>query len=441
MIEAWRIDSLDARAGIAFASWRTADLISGNIEPERAAVFIAPPYFLPEALSNRAMGLSASRGQAQLGVFVQENELAFETLDALSEFVRRVYQSSGGGDLPGGGGTGGRPRPPLEPEGGEPVIGEGRPEEHGGGVGGAQSLVDAAGALDKICSILKFKPGEMVQSKPTGPNEWREVSGGGAGTGPSEWGETEPCSGGADASLAVGATELLIELVRRFPLHGNHTKILLWCEGGTRLANAIARLGLWRDIMNGPAADLLDGACKKIIKTLWTEYEYVYEHKYRVAYRWVLTELLISSPPWVLLDEYPRNVVSAHSTNRGDTDTVDDLCAWPLPSYVTKLMGSTLSDRSAFHLLGTICASPTKLASGPLAVNAAAAGILLFSAAHLVVENPPAIGSMWDYTKLHQESLKAATGVSREWLMQQWPVMVFPRVVENIIGDAAKLAA
>lgn len=63
--EVWRIDSLDACAGIVFASRRLADPISGHLELDRAAVVLAPPYFPSKALSNRTMGFSVSRGQAQ----------------------------------------------------------------------------------------------------------------------------------------------------------------------------------------------------------------------------------------------------------------------------------------------------------------------------------------------------------------------------------------
>jgi hypothetical protein len=430
-IEAWRIDSLDARAGIAFASWRFADLISGNIEPERATVFIAPPYFRPDALSNRAMGLSASRGQAQLGVFVQESELAFKTLDALSEFVRRVYQSSGGGDLPGGGGMGGRPRPPLKPEGGEPVIGEGAPEELGGGIGGAQSLVDVARLYYHICSRLNFTPGVPVQFENTVLSEASEGSGGGDdGGGATEGRETSTESDRADDSLLIGARELLFELVRRFPVHGKSTDILLWCESGTRLGEAIARLDLWRGIIDGPWRNILDQAGKRIDSTLSIG------HPNRWALMAALMPQSLVLPEWYFLKMAP-----VPGINRIDSDPVDDLCAWPLPNDVSALIGSTLPNPSAFHLMGAICGSPIKLCSASATSAARAAAIVLFSAAHIVAETTCPVSSLWFNTERHCEALKAATEVTREWLMQQWPVMVFPQAVENVIGDGAKLAA
>jgi len=150
--EAWRIDSLDARAGLAFASWRGADLMSPSPQLDQPAVFLSPPTFQPEAVANRAVGFSASRGRAQLGVYLEEAELAFESLEALTEFVRRAYLAGGGGDAAGGGGGVGPPR--------APEVGPEAPAEPGRGREGerARSILAAANWAHKLSDGLRFTP-------------------------------------------------------------------------------------------------------------------------------------------------------------------------------------------------------------------------------------------------------------------------------------------
>ena len=113
---AWYIDTLDARSGYAFASYRVADLneataLSDNCE----TVFIEAPYFVPERVGSRTLSLGAERAGFQAGLYLEngEEEVPFPTLEALTDFVRRAYGSGGASD--GGGGV----TPPLTPQSGD----------------------------------------------------------------------------------------------------------------------------------------------------------------------------------------------------------------------------------------------------------------------------------------------------------------------------------
>jgi len=115
------IDALDPLGGIAFASLREPDLTAEAVTDDVPCWYIVAPEFEPVSVSSRMIGLAAAaRGTFQLGFSLDgETELAFPTLAALAEFVRRLYLSGGAGDGPGGIG----PDWPVEPpEGG------GRPE-------------------------------------------------------------------------------------------------------------------------------------------------------------------------------------------------------------------------------------------------------------------------------------------------------------------------
>lgn len=123
----WFIDALDAEAGIAFVSL----LPSTDVRDDTSALFLSAPDFAFQPLPGRALGFSAARGTFQSGLFADDVEIAFPTLEDVREFVRRVYLGRSGGDgfAPGGAapdqdfpsGTGPRvpaygPGPANEPE-------------------------------------------------------------------------------------------------------------------------------------------------------------------------------------------------------------------------------------------------------------------------------------------------------------------------------------
>lgn len=95
----WYIDSIDARAGLAFASQRAPDLMSGSgLDADLPAAFISPPDFRVVLLPHRALGLSAARRTYQAGLFLDGQEVAFPYLDDVVEFTRRCFLRGGGGD-------------------------------------------------------------------------------------------------------------------------------------------------------------------------------------------------------------------------------------------------------------------------------------------------------------------------------------------------------
>jgi len=99
----WYIDALDGLGGLAFASFRTDDLVGGEIEFEAEAWVIEAPDFRPRSLTSRVVGFAATGRGLQIGFSMDgETEEAFPSLDALSDFVRRTFLSGAGGDGAGG---------------------------------------------------------------------------------------------------------------------------------------------------------------------------------------------------------------------------------------------------------------------------------------------------------------------------------------------------
>jgi hypothetical protein len=142
--EAWRIDALNARGGIAFASYRTADLKDAKANLDVPCYALSAPDFRPEPLTSRALAFASERRGLQLGVWDDGAELAFDDLETVVEFVRRVYLTASGR---GGGGGGGGEAPPVPVE----VPGGPRPgPPEGEGLGGkvASEFMNVADQFD-----------------------------------------------------------------------------------------------------------------------------------------------------------------------------------------------------------------------------------------------------------------------------------------------------
>ncbi|MET3709558.1 hypothetical protein ABIC65_000238 [Sphingomonas trueperi] len=436
---AWRIDSLDARAGLAFASWRDADLDAPDghdgVDLDYPAIFLSAPEFEPEPLASRALGFSAARGLAQLGVFVRAGpdlpaaELAFADVAALREFVRRVYVASGGGDA-GGGATGGDGGPPPPPDGEGPG---GIPEPARFSVERGGTFEQFASDAEAIVQELQLHAGEPVETADLTKLMVRS----------SAWLALK-----IDADrLVAGAREIFIEMLRRFPLHGNEADKGRWARAARRLGHAISRMGLWLDIIDGPDAIALDQVAQQMSPD-----------SHPPVARWVLPFFFGSGfkamrlPRWLLrdllwwyahVDEHEVYAWGVFLSVRGvatGSDPIDDLCAWPIGKDLAALIGPPPDAPSVFQLLSAMIADPARLATK----NGAGAGgnaiaVMLFAAAHLQV--PEHLPGPWgdSFPLSHDEGRAHLAGVASMWLLRQLPTLVFPSAVEAVIGDAASL--
>lgn len=118
----WYLDGWSVLDGLAFASLREA----GSLESV-ASIFLCPPYFEPESMSNLATAKAAIRYSFQDGYCDDDGrEIPFDTLEQIIEVVRLAYRAAGQGDPPVGTPLDEIP-PPVAPEpdeGGDGVIEE-----------------------------------------------------------------------------------------------------------------------------------------------------------------------------------------------------------------------------------------------------------------------------------------------------------------------------
>jgi hypothetical protein len=235
----WYIDALDARAGMGLATYREADLHTNTIDLGKPAVFIGPPFFQGESVASRAIGFAATRGSFQLGVFLNNAEIAFATLQGVCEFIRRVYISSGGGDTD----SGISPAPVVpNPESGG---GEFRslPEGENSIAHGMLSFVHSLSKDIASISQLKYSNSEPQQlNRREGTHKVSLLKTVGPLT-------------DVDALLAYGSAVLVEEMILRFPNRPGDRGA--WMRSMMKLGQMLSRLGLLSALFHSPEFDRL----------------------------------------------------------------------------------------------------------------------------------------------------------------------------------------
>jgi hypothetical protein len=444
MTSAWFIDSIDARAGLAFTSLRTSDLVTQDAALDLPGVFIAPPTFRPETVSSRALAFAATRGSFQYGLFVAQREVAFPSLDAVIEFVRRAYLRGGGGDAAGGGGAGIPPRPTKGPEGESPLAGEG-----GHRHGLIQQLLKDPADARLAATKLKFHPGETIETEDFHPSI----------------GTLGTVATGDEFVLARGAAELIAELLRRCPVTGPDDNLMGWFGSAQRLGRSINKLGLWHQLMSNPLGSTLGQIADTVLQGLLRNAFFSSPFKdaidaarQRFGARGLLPLLFCGfgiSPLWgvdpAALDF--DNLISIRRiwpwpllgslTDTRNSDPVDDLAQWPIPSMVEQFVGRKDDSLRLYNLLCAVVASPDVLADGAAKPAAEIASVLvLFAAAHLTVEATPSLapGLVAWAGDMANKALADVVQRALAWIADQYPSKIFPNDVEELIRSTSRLA-
>lgn len=369
---AWYIDCLDPVGGLCFAARRPADLMNGrDTDLSLPAVHIGPPAFEPEMVSSRAIAMAAAAGPFQHGLLLDGQEVAFHSLDALVEFVRRSYLSGGRGDSAAGR-TGGPPPPEggpdFEPPSGGRVAADSK--------GGLASLVDFGAGLKRAMGRL----GETYEE--AGALSFTTVD------------------AGDHAGLADAAEVLFAELLARLPAARSSGWRAGWLAAYTSLASAIVHLGLWEEVATSP--HLL--AIRRRVGTIGV------------------------ADPWVdrlAIEEDGRLVLRWSAFHVRSPDPFDDLASWPMPSRNAAAGVRTVADH-----LSSVIGYPAELGQD----NWRSAAIALFAACHLVRPPAPAGAWILDAeaaSALRAERIAAAMA----WLRRQLPTFVFRSELEAAIRN------
>lgn len=389
---AWRIDSLDARAGLVVASFRAADL-EGEAPPlDHPAVFLSPPTFVPETLVSRATGLAAARGRAQLGLFIEEREVGFESLEGLTEFVRRLYAGGGAGDGPEG-----EPGPLFPAPGGpESPDGETLREESDRPSELLHGLIGMGKRARETISGLR------MDEQRTAPTAQFEIS------------PLKIAAADAGAAMAQGAGELLLDLFTSWRSDGaSEPQRQLWRNQYRSLTGAIAALGLWNAVRRTPT---------------WPR---IRETALMIDADRILGIVGSLHPRWRHLLDFDDLLLMSMQGG----DPLDELSSWTVPDTVAHLAELPRRPASVLALLSAISAAPQRLAETNPWDAQCAASIALFASAHIVRGGARVRPQVWDGPSDHAALADEAVA----WMTRQWPKLVFPDPLETWIRSAAAL--
>jgi hypothetical protein len=411
----WYIDALDARAGMGLATYRDADLHTSTVDLGKPAVFIGPPFFQGESVASRAIGFAATRGSFQLGLFLDNEEIAFATLQGVCEFIRRVYISSGGGDTDSG----------ISPA---PVV----PNPESGG-GEFPSLLQGENSIARgVLKFVSFMSADIasisqVKHSKSGTKQLSRRE----GTYKVSLLETLGPLTDVDALLAYGSAVLVEEMILRFPNHPSDRGT--WMRSMMKLGQMLIQLGLLNSLFHGPEFDRLSRMASTTDKRFGLFNGYVRDVD-------ALTMMLGLGPfvPWHSLYGLPFPV--GWHAGRGASDPLDDLSSFPLPSVAAKYVALNPASASARDLLSVFLAAPTVL-TGEQASRSEATMILAFVllSSMLIVSAGQTSLAPIDGTTISGVLRQDLVRDAIVWMDSQMPGYIFHRNIEKYIRGASQL--
>jgi hypothetical protein len=396
----WFIDAIDARGGLAVTAKRPRNLLERVPSEDYPVAFISAPLFEPEFLGSRSVALALARqGHAQLGVFLNEEEVEFASVAAVAEFVRRAYVGGAGGD--GAGESGVPPLSPVDGDDGE-FLKEGLVPFKGNSKidpalyirQNAQNCMDLSGGTE----IGHSKPTKMTLT-PNKPIELQD---------------------GRVVRLVRGAIRALRGVIQRYPYGGGSVRQLEWVETLERLLRVISVLNLWlrfRGQFFGGAkrsgAWLRAPVPHRLLERMLRVHEVIEE---------LSSESAPEPKPW-----YPRERWTA-------TDPLTDLARVPI---VRHLAVGPSDDQNLLQFMSVLTANPMNLIHKDPAIIEARCELALFAAAWLNVGQEVA-SPHWDDDTTNV-FLVRLVHLAESWLAANFPKMVFAPDVEGLVRNSATL--
>lgn len=428
----WRFDAVDLRAGIAFASWRT-DIFEDPVPAEVTTVHFSPPSFSPEPIANVALALGSTRGSMRTGLLINGKEAWFETLEEVSEFLRRAYVASGGGDGADGSGDS-DPSPPLPEPPDLPYRPETGDEFHEASNWHERNEIPASQALFEFAEdlrgqILKLDVGKSCTFS---------------------WDEAENSDGLQD--LQAGATHVLRELLIRWPGEpGDTDEHLRWLSNFKCWWASMSQLGL-RSLLFDENKNSLQSLLRS-----WAERHepWMLERQFSRHISYLVAAFLLSGDRR-LLDAYDRwiweyrhldlhpglFITTMHAINTMTPLSIENLQSLPLPSWAWNLVGGDLQGRaSLYHFLCTLTAQPQ------LATERRHFELVLFGCACVVSDSQKIstefssweLGKGYGPSKVEIRQVRKIASNAIMWFREHLPVRSFSKSYEDVISGARNI--
>jgi hypothetical protein len=392
----WYIDAIDVRGGLAVATQRMSDLKLDGLTQAGPSAFISPPAFVPEFVE-RSTGFALSRARGQAGLFHGENEVPFDTLAALAEFVRRSFLRGAGGDGTGENG-GSTPPPPPSPDGDKEA---GRLQLLEGGEEFsdlAMDLLNLARGNSRRSENLEMVRGQSARGEALAP----------------------PDSKGKDLRpkrLARGALRVLRELVRRRP--NQQPDNLHWSMALEKLIHGFMLMGLFpllhKEFENGKGAAWIFGGGYQPVTDLDHDiYRYFNQPDRRDFWYW--RDFMLGSM----------------------TDAFDDLAVFPVPPHTVQFAPKDGQNLQA--ILSAAIATPNQMLSENKKLEEEErAELVIFAAAYINLGGERFISRRpYNY---YVEFCDHLVVKAQTWLGSNVPKYVYATDVENLIAGASSVPA
>lgn len=409
----WHIESIDFRAGLAFATWRAPSTsVSPCASDEWPCLFFAPPNFIPEPIGNISLALSALRGSFTGGPRDGDREASFDTPEQVAEFVRRSYVNSAGGDGADGSGDN-APFLPVDPDSNVPSL----------DFSGSENKRDATRSLL-----------HLVQQFHTVAD-----SAGRASHADFQWGTAinMDCSD----SLARGALLVLRDLLLRAPRTDDPQRLYAWRTTIRQYVHALSRLKLWPLLFSSQYASQLWELQSSLNNLPWWPDWWRHEHSKWPERGWSIFFLLAHGIDpddpigWDRYEYFARRYF-LHEADRDDP--VDLLKNLPLPEQFRALLDNDACARASLHhLLAVFFSSPqiTCLASSQLI------DVVLFACGCVVTAAKPGLPAPVAYpyqapTAQQRLALKMISSTVVDWMLEHMPRVVFSPALESTIAQA-----
>ena len=388
---------------------------------EGTTVFFEPPDFVDVRIASSAAGHASARAAFQLGLYESpETEVAFPDLDAVREFVRRLYLRSSGDSAPPGGEG---PPPPLpdQPQGPDAPefsrleVTESDPSHLLGEFG--KAFLGASAKVKGVAERFE-RPLNLSKGKALVLDRTRNA-----------------------LRLTRAAVRLLWELKRRAPVtRRNEDDWLLWTRSAATLARGLDRLQLW-PLLERNHGGIIGGIASYLLSPIGSE---IYLLRHLMLAGWVSDRI------WPrVFDEWSSGSDPAGSWQA--SRPFDTLDALPVPrSTVEGLIPGRSSEATSLrHLLLAATAKPQLLVSpdAPDADNEARTELLYFAACWLASFAEP--GRQASYpdelrlpesvtgsVALAERHLARISSVTLDWLPRNLPSWVFAPQYEDMIDEA-----
>ena len=252
MKKAWYIDSIEPWGGRVFATYRTPDLSSKALD-EGMSYFMAPPAFEAELVASRSTAMSAERMGFQVGLYLKQSEVAFPSLDAIRDFVRRTFVTNGPDATPTA--AAGATEPPRDKGGeGQTLTLDEQPPS---GRGPQHTLLSAFEEFHERSS--KLEVGESVQ--------WQGLGGPLAPHLPIS--DEKQTARELVLLLAQTAWWCLIDCYERVPEPAD-SRWVSWVAEARAFCRAIDRLDLWDALAHLIATNKLHAALPGNLAGVWS---------------------------------------------------------------------------------------------------------------------------------------------------------------------------